>query len=420
MLNAKYKIGFSYFSSPEYLVSKELDTWMPNLSQLGASMVIFSAGFDRAIPEDAFISAGDNGLEPIVHLTSKLPLARKFNDVAILMDVYAKWGVDKIILGDKPNTKNAWPKAGWHYENLVDHFLDRFIPLATRAVQVGLNPVFPPLAPGGDYWDTAFLELILLGLSRRHLDDVIQKLILSSYGYTFNQPLTWGKGGPERWSASKPYLTPEGQEDQMGFHNFEWNQAMGQRTLGKEMPVIILNAGRPGNGAKKIAPDVLIEDIQQILKACKEKPDEDASEKLPEFNEFVIGCNFSLDTLDQIVNGKLSFDDLQYIFGENRGGQSKSSTEKNKMKMITHYLLLPSHKSGVSDAVLNKVLPFIKKLHPTVGFSLEEATYARKVSVYPDSILFKSEQLDYLRSEGCFVEVLPQSGIDIATNLQES
>lgn len=420
MLNNKYKIGFSFFSSTEYLVSKELGTWMRHISQLGASMVIFSAGFDRAIPEDAFIIARDSGLEPIVHLKSELPLARKFNDVAILMDVYAKWGVDKIILGDKQNTKDAWPKAGWHYENLVDHFLDRFIPLATRAVQVGLSPVIPPLMPGGDYWDTAFLELILLGLTRRHLDDVIQKLILSSYGYTFNRPLTWGKGGPERWSASKPYLTPEGQEDQMGFHNFEWVQAMGQRTLGKEVPVIILDAGHPGNRAAKNSPDVTIEVIQQILKACQEKPEEDASEKLPEFNENVIGCNFSLDTLDQIVNGKLSFNNLQYIFGEIRGDQTKSPTEQDKMKMITHYLLLPAHKSGVSDVVLNKVMPFIKKLQPTVGFSLEEATYARKVSVYPDSILFKSEQLDYLRSEGCFVEVLPESGIEIATSLQES
>lgn len=420
MLNTKYKIGFSYFSSPEYLVGNELSTWMPHLSQLGASMVIFSAGFDRAIPEDAFISALDSGLEPIVHLTSELPLARKFNDVAILMDVYAKWGVDKIILGDQPNTKAAWPKAGWHYENLVDHFLDRFIPLASRAVQVGLNPVLPPLAPGGDYWDTAFLELILLGLTRRHLDDVLQKLILSSYGYTYNQPLTWGRGGPERWSASKPYLTPEGQEDQMGFHNFEWVQAMGQRILGKEVPVIILDAGQPGKSVDKITPDGVIDVVQQILKACKDKPEEDASDKLPEFNEYVIGCNFSLDTLDQIVNGKLSFNNLQYIFGDNRSDQTKSPTEKDRMKMITHYLLLPAHKSGVSDVVLNKVRPFIKKLQPTVGFSIEEATYARKVSVYPDSILFKPEQLDYLRSEGCLVEVLPESGIEIATILQES
>jgi len=421
MTDFKHKIGFTYFSSPAYLVNKQIRAWMPALHQLGASYVIFQARFDRAIPEDAFLIAKENGLEPVVHFLSELPLARKFNDVAILFDVYAKWGVKKIILGERPNAKNAWQTAGWQYENLVDHFLDRFIPLANHAVRMGLSPVMPPLQPGGDYWDTAFIELALTGMKRRRMDDVLKNLILSSYGFTFNKPLNWGKGGPEQWSVSKPYFTPEGQEDQLGFHNFEWIQAIGRRSTGREIPVMILNAGHSGTKFSQPDPDKTIESIQRILLACSEKTavDEDDHE-VPALNPAVAGCNFSLDTLEAALEGRLSFEVLQEIFGKDRNSEEKTYISGEQDKIFTHYLLLPAYTSGVSDVVLNKVRPLIKKFTPTVGFSLEEAALARKVSVFPDPVLFTEGKLNHLRAAGCKVEVLPKSGIEIATMLQGS
>ncbi len=118
--------------------------------------------------------------------------------------------------------------------------------MRTYAVQKGLYPGFSPLQPGGDYWDTAFLDLSLEGLRQRRMGwHVLDRMFLSSYGFTFSKPLSWGKGGPERWSVSKPYLTPEGQQDQIGFHNFEWAQGFSKRSTGIRKPVIILNAGYP-------------------------------------------------------------------------------------------------------------------------------------------------------------------------------
>jgi hypothetical protein len=81
--------------------------------------------------------------------------------------------------------------------------------------------------------------------------------------------------------------------------------------------------------------------------------------------------------------------------------------------------LLPSYAADVSDVVLNKVRPLIKKYKPTVGFSLEEAFCASKVSIFPDPYLFTDEQINRLRDAGCEVEILPQSGIEIATLLQD-
>lgn len=415
------KLGFVYFKSPEYMLNKQVKTWLTALKQLGASYVMFRGGFERSIPEDVFISAQENGLSPIVHIDSELPIARKFNDVSVLLDAYAKWGVNHIILGDKPNTKNGWNEAGWHYENLADHFLDRFIPLANHAVRIGINPILAPLQPGGDFWDTAFIELILKGLKQRKLDSIIEKLILSSYGYTFQKPISWGMGGPERWAASKPYLTPEGQEDQLGFHNFEWIQAHAKREIGKRLPMMILNAGNPGVVQEQVDPDETIEDIQRISQVLQNgnKAESVDFSKNPLNDESVLGCFFDLNAINQSLEEALNFDILKTLF---KGYPKKFSSSKamaDREKKIDHYLLLPSHLSGVSDAVLNKVRPIIKKYQPTMGFSLDEALMAQKVTVFPDPHIITDEQINHLRAAGCLVEVLPDMGIDIATILQD-
>ena len=413
-------LGFSYFSTPEYLIRKRVETWFPLMAQLGGTQVILPASISRAIPEDVFQSAKDNGLEPIVHFTTELPLARKFNDLSIILDSYARWGVQYVILGDKPNTKSAWQGTGWQYDNLVDHFLDRFIPIANYVEQIGMTPVLSPLQPGGDYWDTAFIEKFFTGLKRRQMTALLEKICLASYGYAFDRPLSWGAGGPEQWPSSRPYLTPEGQEDQMGFQNFDWIQAIALRVTGRKFPVLILDAGNNGNGSAVKDSDSVIETIQLILEACRGTDYAALSNEYPRFNNNLLGCTFSLDTLLKVFGGELSIDILGSIFKPGSKGFSNSVKNISTQKQISHYLLLPWHDSGVSDVVLNKVRPVIKQLRPTIGFSIEEAARAKRVTVFPDQLLFTDKVINDLRSAGCSVEILPQSGIDIATHLQST
>jgi hypothetical protein len=420
MTDFSIKTGYSYFQKTQYFLQKQVSEWMSSLNKLGASMVVFESTFSRAIPEDVLSIAKENGIEPIVHFTSELPLARKFNDVSILLDVYAKWGAKGVILGDRPNIRQSWPDAGWHFENLVDHFLDRFIPLANYAVRIGLTPILPPLQPGGDYWDTAFAELILSGLRQRRMDDVLDKLVLGCYGFTFNKPISWGSGGPERWPLSKPYLTPDGQEDQLGFHNYEWIQAMGEHATGKKFPVLILNAGHPGTVYSQPDPERTLMDINSLQTSCIEKCDNESLQETWQVDESIMGIVFSLMTLEQIIPEQLTPDLLEKTFLKSEAEDAKTVKDSQNPKIIPHYLLLPSHASGVSDVVLSKVRPIIKKFQPTVGFSLDEAIFAQKVSIYPDPLLFKEEQINALRSAGCHVDILPESGIDIATSLQGS
>lgn len=421
MTKLSHDIGFTYFTSPKFQINRNVQDWMKALHKVGSSVVIVKSAYDRAVSEEVFRCAMDNNMSPIVHFSSELPLARKFNDVAFLLDVYAKWGVSHVIFGEQPNTKKAWQKAGWHYENIVDHFLDRFIPLANHAVNNGIVPILSPMIPGGDYWDTAFIELVFTGLKRRRLESILDKIMLSSYGFTYNKALSWGKGGPERWAKTKPYLTPEGQEDQIGFHNFEWVQAIGERTIGKKLPVIILDAGHTGPTPTKEGVDPSLEYIKSIYELCYSQSENEGIKKnLFSFDKSICWCTFSLDTIRAAFEAQLSVDTFLQIFTGLNRENSHSKSENNNKKVISHYLLLPSFASGVSDAVLNKVRPLIKKYQPTVGFSLEEAACASKVSVYPEPVLFSDEKISQLRSTGSIVEILPESGIEIATLLHNS
>jgi hypothetical protein len=417
----KQALGFEYFSSPEFLVLKRVRDWLPVLKQLGASAVVIQSGFDKAIPEDIFLAARDQQLTPVVHFTMELPLARKFNEVAFLMDVYAKWGVSEVILGNKPNSKSSWTATAWHYDSIVDHFLDRFIPLANHAVRAGLSPALPPLQPGGDYWDTAFVELVLGGLKRRQMEGILDCLSLTSYGYTFNRPLSWGAGGPERWLGVKPYQTPEGQQDQLGFNNYAWQNAMGLRATGKNFPISILDAGSSGMKFVQSNYQAMKKDIKTIYASILGKlaPNSSKTEMAVMLDDSVKQVFFSLDNIAKLMQNKISSKELIEFFKEPKHAGKTIKSVEDSGKVFDHYLLLPAHTSGISDVILNKIRPLIKHRQTTVGFSPSEAKFARKVSIYPDPIVFSDEVIDELRSAGCTVEILPDSGIDIATMIQD-
>jgi hypothetical protein len=412
--------GFIYFSSQKSFLNTHLNEWIPAIRNLGASSIIFQSDFTRAIPEDPFLIANEYGLSPIVHFVSELPKAKDFNKASILLDVYAKRGVQKVILGSQPNVKSAWPSSGWQFENLVDQFLDRFIPLAHYAVQIGMKPILPPLQPGGDFWDTSFITLVFSGLKSRQVNKVLNQLIISSFGHTFGKPLSWGKGGPECWSGSKPYNTPDGQEDQKGFNNFEWYQSIAERELMRSVPTIILEAGFSGSNIKHETPERTIETIKKIMHLISIDQSKGNYGDEIKFNRLLQGCYFSLDKLKASMQGELSVQSLYKLFGEPETVKSAQDFDLDNQKIISHYLLLPTHANSISDAVLNKVRPVIKKQRPTVGFSLVEASFAEKVSIYPDPILFPEEIINQLRRAGCKVEILPDSGIEIATMLQGS
>ncbi len=137
------------------------------------------------------------------------------------------------------------------------------------------------------------------------MDVLLEKLCLASFGYTFNRSLTWGQGGPENWPSTQPYATPEGQEDQLGFNNYEWLQAIVERTTGKRPTVLIMDAGNPAVDISLAGADTSLERLQLIVEACHGS-ESDVETSLPVFDSSILACTFDLDTLSMLLGGNLS------------------------------------------------------------------------------------------------------------------
>ena len=118
-----------------------------------------------------------------------------------------------------------------------------FIPIANSSLTTGLTPIFPPLKPGGDYWDTAFLRQALQSLRRRGLNNILDQLVIGAYSYPGSKPIQWGAGGPERWPNARPYFTPPGVENQRGFRIFDWYSAISQAMLSQKSPIFLFGMG---------------------------------------------------------------------------------------------------------------------------------------------------------------------------------
>jgi hypothetical protein len=237
------RLGFHYFPDLDHYTDRDLRTWLPKLHDLGGSWITLIAPPDRAIPEPFLRGLLAENIEPVLHFPLSFESFPTARDLAFLFDNYSRWGVHYVVLFDRPNSRLVWPTSSWAQTHLVERFLDHYIPLAEIALHTGLIPVFPPLEPGGDYWDTAFLRAALESLQRRGQPKLIDNLVIGVYALAGERPLNWGSGGPERWPNVRPYYTPSGEEDQLGFHIFDWYLAISKAVLGTASPLLLFKSG---------------------------------------------------------------------------------------------------------------------------------------------------------------------------------
>jgi hypothetical protein len=237
------RLGFHYFPDTLHYRESDLSAWLPEIKSLGVSWVVLMAPADRAIPESFLRGILSAGIEPILHFHMSLDTPPHIQELRLLFNTYARWGVHYAILFDRPNSRRSWLASSWAQSSLVERFLDIYLPIAEAALQAGITPIFPPLEPGGDYWDTTFLRAALQGIQRRGHAQLIERLVLSAYAITCNTSLNWGAGGPERWPSARPYHTPESSQDQRGFHIFDWYLTLARAVLRKNIPIVLLGSG---------------------------------------------------------------------------------------------------------------------------------------------------------------------------------
>lgn len=429
------RIGYQYFCDTNHFRQRDVSVWLPYFKTLGASWIVFNAPMNRAIPENFISSFISSGIEPIIHFSPEEEFQTLKESFQLILRIYAKWGIHYVSFFDRPNLKNFWGRSEWARNNIVDRFLDRYLPLANLAVSEGLYPVFPALQPGGDYWDLVFLRSSLRGMITRKNQDVASSLVISAIADTHGHPISWGMGGSSRWIRNRPYFTPPGSENHLGFHIFEWYSEIILDELGQPHPIILMDTGKPLAMNQKEDEKSHQDDSDcQILTIMKSLYAKDELGDLYIPPEVISGCFLiklepegtdDLLVVNQSPEWKKQIQD--WIESEKRKriqqNQHKLAVKPlsnlihpgSSEKSINHYLLIPMHPFGIADWDLDAVRPFILKNHPTVGFSLEEAMCASHVTVLETRPFNSDPWVAQLKSAGCLVDKIIMDGTNIAT-----
>jgi len=401
------------------------------MQNLSIQWLTLRAPSNRAIPEDFFRELRLANIQPIIHLGLSLENPSTADEISPILSAYAQRGVRYVAFFDRPNLRSSWPTVGWTQRKLVERFLEVFLPLAHTALDEGLTPLFPPLEPGGDYWDTAFLRAALEELQSRGEGLLLEQMGLSAYAWTEGKPLDWGIGGPESWPASLPYSTPEGSQDHCGFRIFDWYNAIARAVVGKEMPLLVLAAG---NNAVSISvsDDANIRTIEMAKHVAQTVDHDNPSANIVPEN--VLAFNFW-----QLASEELGFNDQSSWFDpqgkarevvsdwqawkENYSTANYVSQQKitkapkeieRSKSTFSHYLLLPTRDWGASDMDFAAIKPFVLKHQATVGYSVKEAEQASRVTLLGTEDTYFEGLIHQLRQAGCQIDNFEADGTTIA------
>jgi len=408
------RLGFHYFPDTQHFRQHDLNIWLPRLESLGARWLVLTAPTNRAIPENFILALVKANIQPILHFQIQRGQSPDLDDLQLLLATYQRWGVRYVTFFDQPNMHKVWQPAVWAQADLVERFLDLYLPLAVASLNACLTPIFPPLKPGGDYWDTAFLRLALQSLRRRGQHDLLNQLVIGAYSCPGNHPIQWGAGGPERWPNARPYYTPPGVEDQRGFRIFDWYAAISQAVLTTPIPIFLFGMGYSSEVDNRVNRNLTITRLLEgeFIEGYEAIP--------PEVIGGAFGnlASFDGDSIPGwfLHNGEPN-PQAEAIRKLAEKLSESSHSSQTETPCFRHYLLLPSYEWGISDYHLDIIRPIIKKYQPTVGFSLDEALYAKRVTVIGGEEAFSESSLNKLRAAGALVKRIDQNGTNIASGL---
>ena len=426
--NTPYRHGFHYYSDTSHFTENDLQIWLPKLMDLQAAWLILQSSQSNPIPSNFLEMLIRSHIQPIISINPSLHKSYEKGTFSSLFKSYAQSGVKHIILFDRPNLRGMWKKNCWSQPNLVERFLKQFIPLAESAADNGLAPVFPPLQPGGDYWDTAFLWIALKQLQEQKKESVLKNLTLSAYAWDWKHSLNWGAGGQERWPNASPYNTSTETQDQRGFRIFDWYQTIAKAVLNKPLPIILLEAGSSKENHSTPIPENKLPDagnnyleIVRLLSGESVQDPLDPEKSLEIIPREVISCNFVLlenktneqQKSDKIIESHtLNFLNLpslkSWLIKQKVAETDNISSEIEVMKTvpthnIKHYLLLPNTEWAANSKHMQALQPYIKRYQPVIGFSSEEAALDKIVTIITGEDGYPEAEIAKLLKQGCNV-----------------
>lgn len=395
------RIGFHYFPDDRHYSQADLRAWLPALLSLHARWVVLVAGPKRAVPEPFVRALIEAGIQPVVHLKASIaetPPATLFP----LLNAYARWGLRYVVVFDRPNLRRSWLPHAWCRQTLVERFVDTLLPLLHAQAAAGLRPILPPLEPGGDYWDTAFLATLLEALARRGQASFLDDLTLAAYGWTYGRPTDWGAGGPSRWPEARPYHTPAGCQDQRGLRACEWYVSVAAEAGLPSLPVLIIAGGALSQPTgSEPATDRFVQDNLAIARAVLSG---DLPPYVQTFAFYLLAAE--ADHPDYPSAWFTAPEQPRPIVPAMQPLLSTvaRSSAREHPKPIAHYLLLPSAVGASWLHEWKQLADFASRHRPSIGFSLDEARLAQTVTIAGGEDIIPREIEQELRAAGCSVE----------------
>jgi hypothetical protein len=398
-------LGIHYFSDDRHFRSKDLELWIPELQSMDIRWIVLSGALSHAIPEDFLRQLTGAGIEPVLLLDQE-PIQPMTDVAASIFRSYRRAGVRFIAPYPAPNLNGSWADGNPLSSSPVDRFLTVFPPMAESILSEGMIPVFPMLAPEGNYWSLAFLEAFLTGMDRCGYGGLARKLALAVDFSAYNRPLDWGAGGSTRWPEARPYLTPPGSQDHLGFQGYAWVDEIVRRTLGTSLPMIGLRAG------------ATVGDLTD-LNYPPVDPVRHADTNL-QVVQIAAGARFTAPVLclcfrllaaedGTLEAGEAWFRNdgtaLPIVDSLRRRALAKNLHPSPAVrKSLRHYLLLPQDPGSLSAQTWEQLRSYLMAFQPVCGFSIEEACQAETVTILggtPSTVTALR-----LRDSGCRVDFL--------------
>jgi hypothetical protein len=394
------RIGFYYYPDDQHYTQSDLNLWLPALQSMSAGWLTIQGSPDRAVPETFVRGLLEADIEPIIHIPCKVGSVSS-ETITPVLNSYARWGIRYVAVYDRPNLKSSWDPSEWSRSGLVERFVDHVLPLLKAQETAGLKPVMPPLEPGGDYWDTAFLEEALGSFERRGEQGLIQELVLGIYAWTYGKPIDWGKGGSSQWPEARPYHTPPECEDQIGFHAFDWYKQIAKNILLRALPMVVIAGGElPSDEIQSLGSDPHTERNLAIARALY-------SDEVPtEVLNFAFYHLASYpDRKDNASAWFLNADQPKPVVSmiQRLVNSESKQAPSHEEKPLQHYVLLPPRPSPQYTQNWDVIGPFVLAVQPVVGFSPREARLAERVTLFGDEGVIPKKVEQELRASGCNV-----------------
>jgi len=403
------QLGVHYFLDNEHYRLQDAITFLPLIKSAGSHLLFLSVHSTTAIPEYFLSQCIAENLCPVIHLRLSVENASQNRDLYLLIETYAKQGVKQLIFFDRPNMRSSWSAPVWVLPNLVERFVDQVFPLFEFANRFDILPILPPLEPGGDYWDTLFLKSTLQAMQRRNHE---VHFGISAYGWTCGHPLNWGTGGPERWPLALPYhLNPEN-EDHRGVNIHEWYSSIARSVGFENLPLFILETGKPEEPSTDLETWQGLEILKSYFTPKEQKNQPSGSHSVQAMGLWIPGEPDSTAFQQALEQIKAWTDTHQ-------PKQSFQSVNPPAMPVIAHYVLVGTSHPAITDWRVRASYPFVIKHKATLGFSLQEATQARHVTVLATEEEVPEADLSHLRHMGILVERISETGTALATILRE-